>query len=133
MGMPYEVRIIAFRGLYDESKVVESKKRKHFETAGLDKVDKLEFVPGIGKSTLKKFKSKTNETKVDDLMGSTSGLMLLLLQLQDPGDSFELIQQEFYDLLIDKLGISERKNIHQIVSAISDKLKKHHLWLFRKK
>jgi hypothetical protein len=59
--------------------------------------------------------------------------MLLFLQLQDPGDSFELIQQEFYNHLIDKLGISERKNIHQIVSAISDKLKKHHLWLFRKK
>jgi hypothetical protein len=59
--------------------------------------------------------------------------MLLFLQLQDPGDSFELIQQEFYNLLIDKLGISERNNIHQIVSAISDKLKKHHLWLFRKK
>ncbi len=66
-------------------------------------------------------------------MGSTSGMMLIFLQPQDPGDSFELIQQELYDVLIDKLGISERKNIHQIVSAISNKVKHRHLWLFRKK
>jgi hypothetical protein len=116
---------------YDATKVVQSKKRKHFETAGLDKVDKLKCVPGIGKAILKKLKAKTITTKVDDLMnlmGSTSGLMLIFLQLQDPDESFEFVQDEFYRFLTWKLDISERQQIHQIVSAISNKVKQLHLW-----
>ena len=115
---------------FDATKVVQSKKRKHFETAGLNKVDKLKFVPGIGKGILKKLQSKTITTEVDDLMGSTSGLMLIFLQLKDPGESFEFIQDEFYRFLTWKLGISERQQIHQIVSAISNKVKQHHLWTY---
>lgn len=65
---------------------------------------------------------------MDDLLFSTTGLMLVFLQLQDPGESFELVQEEFYKFLRRRLDISERPRIHQIVSAISGKVKQYHLW-----
>ena len=113
---------------YDATKVVQSKKLKFFETAGLNKIDKLQRVPGIGKGFIKKLQLTTITTKVYDLLFSTTGLMLVFLQLQDPGESFELVQEEFYRFLRRRLDISERPRIHQIVSAISGKVKQYHLW-----
>ena len=113
---------------YDATKVVQSKKRKYFETAGLNKIDKLQRVPGIGKGIIKKLQSKTSTNQIDDLLFSTTGLMLVFLQLQDPGESFKYVQEEFYRFLRRKLDISERQQIHQIVSAISKKVKQYHLW-----